>query len=384
MNKGIALLGSTGSIGRQTLEVVDAFPEQLKIHALVAGSNIELLSRQILFYKPQVAVIADRHLLPALQQKLGNVKTKILAGEEGIREAVALPEVDIVITAVSGVCGLRPTLEAIRLGKNIALANKETLVAAGQLVMEEARKNGVAILPVDSEHSAIFQCLQNQAEFAESIILTASGGPFRGWQKEQLSKVTPQMALRHPNWIMGSKITVDSATLVNKGLEVIEAHWLFAMPLSKIEVLVHPQSIIHSLVRFRDGSMLAQLGLPDMRLPIQYALTWPARWENKWQRLDLTMVGQLTFEKPDYDNFPGLKLAYQAGLAGGTAPCIYNAANEKAVQLFLAGRIGFTQISELIEYSLDTIEHSSNPELEEILTTDLKVREIVERRAEVL
>ncbi|WP_227766614.1 1-deoxy-D-xylulose-5-phosphate reductoisomerase [Zhaonella formicivorans] len=384
MNKGIALLGSTGSIGRQTLEVVDAFPEQLKIHALVAGSNIELLSRQILFYKPQVAVIADRHLLPALQQKLGNVKTKILAGEEGIREAVALPEVDIVITAVSGVCGLRPTLEAIRLGKNIALANKETLVAAGQLVMEEARKNGVAILPVDSEHSAIFQCLQNQAEFAESIILTASGGPFRGWQKEELSKVTPQMALRHPNWIMGSKITVDSATLVNKGLEVIEAHWLFAMPLSKIEVLVHPQSIIHSLVRFRDGSMLAQLGLPDMRLPIQYALTWPARWENKWQRLDLTMVGQLTFEKPDYDNFPGLKLAYQAGLAGGTAPCIYNAANEKAVQLFLAGRIGFTQISELIEYSLDTIEHSSNPELEEILTTDLKVREIVERRAEVL
>lgn len=377
MEKNIALLGSTGSIGRQTLEVVDAFPGRLKICSLVAHSNIELFSQQILKYRPQVAVLVNKELFPALLQKVGDVNTKILAGEEAIIEALAIPEVNMVVSAISGVAGLKPTLEAIELGKDIALANKETLVAAGQLVMERVQNQGVKILPVDSEHSAIFQCIQRQNNLMESIILTASGGPFRGWKKEQLEHVTPEMALQHPNWKMGAKITVDSATLINKGLEVIEAHWLFGVPFEDIEVVIHPQSIVHSLVRFQDGSIIAQLGLPDMKLPILYALSWPRRWKTNWKKLNLAEIGHLVFEEPDYESFPGLKMAYQVGKTGGTAPCIFNSANEQAVQLFLKGLLGFNEIVQSIDYCLNHMEIKPYSTLEEILEIDLKVREMV-------
>lgn len=380
MKKNIALLGSTGSIGRQTLEVVDTYPEKIKVCSLVAHSNIDLFSQQILKYRPQVAVLTKKELLPTLLQKVGDVETRILAGEEFVSTALEIPEVNMVVSAISGVAGLKPTLYAIELGKDIALANKETLVAAGQLVMERAKNRGVKIIPVDSEHSAVFQCLQQQDELMEGIILTASGGPFRGWKKEQLERVTPEMALKHPNWKMGSKITVDSATLINKGLEVIEAHWLFDVPYDDIQVVIHPQSIVHSLVRFKDGSVLAQLGLPDMKLPILYAFSWPERWKNNWPRLDLVEIGQLIFEKPDHNTFPGLNLAYHVGKTGGTAPCIFNAANEQAVELFLEGHLRFNQIVESIEYCLNQIEIKSYSHLEEILEINLTVREMVMKK----
>ncbi|MDS1029086.1 1-deoxy-D-xylulose-5-phosphate reductoisomerase [Bacillota bacterium LX-D] len=377
MKKGIALLGSTGSIGCQTLQVVDQFKDDLEVHALVAGSNVDALSKQILVYHPKVAVLVNQELFPKLVQNVGNSRTKLLTGEEGMLEAVSLSEVDTVVAAISGFVGLKPTLEAIKLGKNIALANKETLVAAGQIVMREAAHQKVNLLPVDSEHSAIFQCMDNKIDLVESIIITASGGPFRGCKKEQLLTVKPETALKHPNWAMGAKITIDSATMVNKGLEVIEAHWLFNMPYENIEVVVHPQSIIHSLVKFRDGSLLAQMGLPDMRLPIQYALTWPTRWNNNWERLDLAKIGQLTFEKPNDASFPALKMAYEVGRIGGTAPCIYNAANEQAVQFFLDKQIGFLEITDLIRYCLDELEIVSDPTLEEIFEVDKIARQKV-------
>lgn len=377
MTKKIALLGSTGSIGRQTLEVVDSFPGKLQVVALTAQSNVELLSAQIQRYKPKIAAIGNKALLPALKAMVGNTATIILGGAEGILAALDLAEVNMVVAAISGAAGLVPTITAIKLGKDIALANKESLVAAGHYVTAEAQKKGVNIIPVDSEHSAVFQCIQNNADLLEGITLTASGGPFRGWPKRQLQDVTPAMALKHPNWAMGAKITVDSATMINKGLEVIEAHWLFNLPYSQIEVVIHPQSVIHSLVTFTDGSILAQMGLPDMRLPIQYALTWPARWNNNLQRLDLAKVGQFTFEKPDYLNFPGLKLAYEVGASGGTAPCIFNAANEAAVRLFLQEKIGFMEIIAVIEYCLERMTIIDNPTLEEVLATDAEVRKRV-------
>lgn len=380
MVQGIAILGSTGSIGRQTLEVIEQFPNQLKAVSLVGGTNVKLLAEQVHKYQPLLAAIAREDLLPELKKLVGGTKTILLCGETGITEAIKLSEVTTVVAAISGAAGLNPTLQAIDFGKNIALANKETLVTAGHLVMDAVRKKNVKLLPVDSEHSAIFQCICNQYKYLDGIILTASGGPFRGWNKEQLSNVTPDMALKHPNWSMGAKITVDSATLINKGLEVIEAHWLFDVPYDKIEVVIHPQSIIHSLVRFKDTSVIAQMGYPDMRLPILYALTWPERWSTSWNKLDFHSITNLTFEKPDFDAFPGLKLAYEVGISGGTGPTIFNAANEKAVELFLKRIIKFNQIVELIEFCLQDIPIIHNPSLEEIVESDLLVREMVENK----
>ncbi|HHU33026.1 MAG: 1-deoxy-D-xylulose-5-phosphate reductoisomerase [Zhaonellaceae bacterium] len=378
--QGIAILGSTGSIGKQTLEVIEQFPERLQAVSLVAGENFELLAQQVKKYHPKIAVIAKEELLSPLKALVGDTKTVLLAGEAGIKEALEISEVTTVLAAISGSAGLKPTLQAIKYGKKVALANKETLVTAGHIVMENVQEKNVQLLPVDSEHSAIFQCLANQNKFLEKLILTASGGPFRGWPKERLAQVTPEMALKHPNWSMGSKITIDSATLINKGLEVIEAHWLFNMPYDRIEVIIHPQSIIHSMIMFKDTSVIAQMGYPDMRLPILYAISWPERWSTGWDRLDFSSISGLTFEKPDYDVFPGLKLAYEVGAAGGTAPTIFNAANEKAVELFLNGRIKFPRIVELIEFCLQYIPIKQRPSLEEILELDLFVRKMVDNK----
>ncbi len=380
MMQGIAILGSTGSIGSQTLEVVDNFPDKLSVASLVAGTNIILLAKQIHKYQPKIAVIAEKSLLPDLKSLVGNTSTLLLSGHEGIKEAIGLPEATTVLAAISGAAGLKPVLYAIDSGKKIALANKETLVSAGHLVMELSAKRNVNILPVDSEHSAIFQCISNGRSQIDSVILTASGGPFRGWSSGQLKDVTPQMALNHPTWAMGSKITIDSATLINKGLEVIEAHWLFEMPYNKIEVVVHPQSIIHSMVRFKDTSIMAQMGYPDMRLPILYALSWPEKWKTNWAKLDFTALSGLTFEKPDLNAFPGLRLAYEAGAAGGIASTVFNAANEAAVNSFLNNEITFNQITELIELSLQDISPNKNPSLEEIIEADYLARKIVESR----
>lgn len=378
MVQGIAILGSTGSIGRQTLEIIDQFPDRLKAVSLVGGENVQLLAEQVRKYQPIMAVIAKGELLPELKKLVGETKTILLGGETSIAEAITLTEVTTVVAAISGAAGLKPTLQAIAHGKDIALANKESLVTAGHLVMKTVQEKKVKLLPVDSEHSAIFQCLGNQSKFLDGIILTGSGGPFRGWNKKQLVNVTPEMALKHPNWSMGSKITIDSATLINKGLEVIEAHWLFGVPYDKIEVVIHPQSIIHSMVRFYDGSVLAQMGYPDMRLPILYALTWPERWMTNWKKLDFYNIAKLTFEKPDYDAFPGLKLAYEVGITGGSGPAIFNAANEKAVELFLQRKIKFTQIVELIDLCLQNFSIISNPSLEEILELDQLARKMVD------
>jgi 1-deoxy-D-xylulose-5-phosphate reductoisomerase len=383
MVQGIAVLGSTGSIGRQTLDVIETFPKRLQAVSLVAGSNIKLLAEQIHKFRPQMAVIGKEELLPELKALVGETETILLSGSKGIKEAMGLSQVKTVLAAISGAAGLEPTLQAIDLGKKIALANKETLVTAGHLVMEAVREKNIRLLPVDSEHSAIFQCISEKDNYLDSIILTASGGPFRGWTKKALARVTPEMALKHPNWSMGSKITIDSSTLINKGLEVIEAHYLFNIPYSKIEVVVHPQSIIHSMVRFRDTSVIAQMGYPDMRLPILYALSWPERWKTNWEQLDFTSLSGLTFEKPDLAAFPGLKLAYEVGATGGTAPAIFNAANEKAVELFLNKKIDFNRIVELIEFALQSLSIKQEPSLEEILEIDLKAREIVENKVNI-
>ncbi|SDF39780.1 1-deoxy-D-xylulose-5-phosphate reductoisomerase [Sporolituus thermophilus] len=373
--KNIAILGSTGSIGTQALEVIAGRPDEFQLVALAAHKNDELLARQIERFNPDLAVLVDKEAARRLQQR--NVgKTRILAGEEGLLAAATYDPVHTVVTSMVGFAGLKPTLAAIAAGKTIALANKETLVAAGELVMTEARRRGVTILPVDSEHSAIFQCLQGEhKKNINKLILTASGGPFRGWTRERMSKVTVKECLAHPNWSMGKKITVDSATLINKGLEVIEARWLYDVPYEQIEVVIHPQSIVHSMVEFVDGSIMAQMGRPDMRLPIQYALAYPDRLHNSFPRLDFYNLGSLTFEAPDLAAFPGLKIAYDAGRAGGTVPCVMNAANEVAVNAFLHGQITFLDITSVIQEVLNNHEKIDAPGLSDLCAADRWARE---------
>jgi 1-deoxy-D-xylulose-5-phosphate reductoisomerase len=368
IQKRIAVLGSTGSIGRQTLDIVRAFPDRLKIVALAAGSNLKLLSEQIAEFKPKfVFCQGDPSRLPA-------------GGWEfmSMEEMAAHCDVDMVVAASSGASGLMPLLSAIQAGKTVALANKEALVAAGEIVMPLARKHHAEIRPVDSEHSAIWQCLAGEKTAPSRIIITASGGPFRGYSRKDLAEVTAEQALKHPSWKMGRKVTIDSATLMNKGLEVIEAHWLFNMPFERIDVLVHPQSIIHSMVEFPDGAVKAQLGMPDMRLPIQYALSYPERWSNgELPRLDFKTIAKFDFEQPDYGRFPCLGLAIEAGKKGGTYPSALCAADEVAVNLFLDGRIKFTDIPVLIDDVLSKHNNVSQPSIEDILHADTWAREAV-------
>ncbi|MCF8018505.1 MAG: 1-deoxy-D-xylulose-5-phosphate reductoisomerase [Vallitaleaceae bacterium] len=347
----ITILGSTGSIGKQTLEVIRE-QKNIEVVALTANQNIDLLEQQILEFNPKCVVVMDEKKAQQLQKKIGH-KTEVLWGMDGLITVATLSEINLVVTAVVGMIGLRPTIAAIKSGKDIALANKETLVTAGAIIMDLVKKHKVQLLPVDSEHSAIFQCLDGaQASTVASIILTASGGPFRGYSKERLEEVTLEQALKHPNWSMGAKITIDSSTLVNKGLEVIEAKWLFDLRSEQIQVVVHPQSIVHSMVEFIDGSIIAQMGLPDMKLPIQYALAYPDRVSNSYPRLKLSEIGTLTFEEPDLQVFKGLGLAYDALKEGGSMPIVYNAANESAVDMFLKREIQYNDIVKIIENAM--------------------------------
>ncbi len=375
MVKGLTILGSTGSIGVQALDVCENL--QIEVVSLISNSNVKLMEEQIRKYRPKVAALFNEQAAELLSIAVRDTGTKVLKGLQGVLEAVVHPDADTVLTSVVGIAGLLPTMTAIEAGKNIALSNKETLVTAGALVMQAIRKKGVSLLPVDSEHSAIFQCLAgNRTEDVSSLILTASGGPFRGYTPERLKHVTLEQALKHPNWSMGSKITIDSSTLMNKGLEVIEAMWLFNMPVEKIEVVVHPQSIIHSMVNYRDGSVMAQLGASDMRIPIQLALTWPQRYDNQFKRVDFTQLTQLTFEKPDFGTFKALRLAYDAAKIGGTMPCAMNAANEVAVELFLKGKITFPEIAYLVEHVMNAHLVNSKPVLNDIIDTDRASREM--------
>ncbi len=373
--KNLAILGSTGSIGTQTLDVVRALPESFRVMALAANRSDDKLEAQIEEFQPALAVLTDEAAAARLAKRYRG-RTEIQSGAAGLLAAASLTGADVVVTSLTGFAGLAPTLAALDAGKDIALANKETLVVAGELVTRRARETGAAILPVDSEHCALFQCLQGERrDTVESILLTASGGPFRGRRREELAQVSIKDCLAHPTWSMGKKITVDSATLVNKGLEVIEAHWLYDMPYDKIQVVVHPQSIIHSMVAFRDGAVMAQLGVPDMRLPIQYALTYPERQPSRFRRLDFWNMGALTFEKPDTETFRGLKLAYEAGRTGGTAPCLLNAANEMAVAAFLAGKIGFLTIYEIIEETLSARPVKAGADYDTLCREDAWARE---------
>lgn len=375
--KRIVIFGSTGSIGRQTLEVIRRLPEQFKAVGLAAGKNWRLLSDQIKEFKPVAVALAGEQELKCLKREIASGGgIELLSGRAGMERLAQMPDFDLAVMAVTGAAGIRPTIDALSAGKDVALANKETLVAAGRLVMELSARKKASILPVDSEHSAIWQCLDGrQPGEIEKIILTASGGPFREFSLKEMDNVTVDMALNHPNWKMGGKITVDSATLMNKGLEVIEAKWLFDVSYSKIEVIVHPQSIIHSAVEFLDGSVIAQMGLPDMRLPIQYALTYPKRVAGPAPRLKLIDLQGLTFEAPDTQKFPCLRLAYEAGLAGGTAPAVLSAANEVAVASFLQGALKFTCIPAVIESVLQKHHSVSCPELDEIMEADCWARE---------
>ncbi|NLP18217.1 MAG: 1-deoxy-D-xylulose-5-phosphate reductoisomerase [Firmicutes bacterium] len=379
MKKQISILGSTGSIGRQTLDVIRSFPDRFRVRALTGHKNAALLSEQVKAFNPELAVLTDPDSAQELSRLLAGCSTKILSGEEGLLEAAVYPGTDLLVTAVVGFAGLKPTLAAIDAGLDIALANKETLVAAGKIVTTRAAKKGVSIIPIDSEHSAIFQCLQgNNPRYLKRILLTASGGPFRRHTREELARVTPRQALQHPNWSMGAKITIDSASMMNKGLEVLEAHWLFDISLSSIDVLVHPQSIIHSLVEFTDGSVLGQLGPPDMRLPILYALSYPERLSNTLPKLDL--IGrELSFFPPDKDRFPCLAYAYEAGEVGGTLPAVINAANEMAVAAFLGEKIGFLDIPGVIRKIMDLHQVIKEPDLDDIFSADLWARQSAER-----
>lgn len=375
MVKGLSILGSTGSIGVQALIVCENL--NIKVVALAANSNVKLMEEQIRRFKPKVAALFDEKAADELSIAVKDTNTKILKGMEGVKETVTHAEADTVLTSVVGIAGLIPTMAAINAGKNIALANKETLVTSGDIVMKAIREKGVSLFPVDSEHSAIFQCLSgNRHEDVDKIVLTASGGPFRGYTRDKLKEVTVKQALNHPNWSMGSKITIDSATLMNKGLEVIEAMWLFDIPVNDIEVVVHPQSIIHSMVAYKDGSVMAQLGAPDMRIPIQLALTWPERMSNPFNKVNFYELNALTFEKPDVETFRALKLAYKAAEIGGTMPCAMNAANEIAVEYFLKGEISFLQITDLIESVMNEHSVNSQPVLSDIIDTDRISREI--------
>ena len=372
--KNISLLGSTGSIGKQTLEVAAANPDKMKIRVLAAHTSDTILEEQIHAVEPDFAVLTDKEAAARLKARYHG-KTEILAGEEGLLAAATYSEVDTVLASMVGYAGLRPTMAAINCGKNIDLANKETLVAAGSLVMEAVAKNNVSLTPVDSEHSAIFQALQGGKEDeVKRLLITASGGPFRGKKRSELETVTLAQCLNHPNWSMGKKITVDSSTLANKGLEVIEAHWLFNMPYEKIDVVVHPQSIIHSLVEFCDGSVIAQLGEPDMRLPIQYALSWPERYPYAFDQLDLVKYGTLTFEAPDLEAFPSLAIAIECGKAGGTLPCAFNAANEEAVNAFLEGKIKYLDIPYITATVTQKHQSVANPTIEDIEAADAAAR----------
>jgi 1-deoxy-D-xylulose-5-phosphate reductoisomerase len=373
--KNIAILGSTGSIGTQALEVVRGNRDLFSIRMLTAQSNADLLITQALEFEPAYVVICDSNKYLYLKEALSATPVKVLAGIEAIIDTVTDPEIDIVLTAMVGFSGLEPTIAAIKAGKDIALANKETLVVAGELITGLAKEHNVKILPVDSEHSAIFQCLSGEENNAvEKIILTASGGPFRGKSLDFLASVTPEAALKHPNWVMGAKITVDSASLMNKGLEVIEAKWLFDLEADQIDVIVHPQSIIHSMVQFEDGSIKAQMGLPDMKLPIQYALSYPDRIKNNFKRFDFINYPELTFEKPDINTFPNLSLAFEALKQGGNMPCIINAANEIAVAGFLNNQLGFLAISKVIEQCMEQIAYKKNSVLSDYLNTDKETR----------
>lgn len=379
--KNIGILGSTGSIGTQTLDVVRSHPGDFCVTALSAGSNIELLEKQIREFSPKIAAVGSEELAKELRVRVADRDVQVLSGMEGLLEMAVQPEMEILVTAIVGMIGIRPTMEAIRAGKDIALANKETLVTAGHLIMPLAKEHQVRILPVDSEHSAIFQCLHGEEHRAvEKLLITASGGPFRGRSRSELVGVTLQDALKHPNWSMGQKITIDSATLVNKGLEVMEAKWLFGIGLDQIQVIVQPQSIIHSMVEFCDGAVMAQLGTPDMRLPIQYALYYPERRYLEGERLDFRRLTQITFEEPDMETFEGLPLALRAARAGGSMPTVFNAANERAVAKFLKGEIGFLDIYEIIRASMERHRVISDPGLEEVLQTEQETYEWIESR----
>ncbi|MCR5430177.1 MAG: 1-deoxy-D-xylulose-5-phosphate reductoisomerase [Eubacterium sp.] len=387
--KNISVLGSTGSIGTQTLEIVRA-NDDLKVVALAAGSNIEKLEEQIEEFAPLLVCVFDSEAADKLREK--NLDVKVVSGMDGLIEAATIDEVEMVVTAFVGMIGIKPTLEAIKAGKDIALANKETLVTAGHLVMPLAKENNVKILPVDSEHSAIFQSLQgNENNKIDKILLTASGGPFRGWTVDQMKDIKVEDALKHPNWAMGQKITIDSSTMVNKGLEVIEAKWLFDVGLDQIQVVVQPQSLIHSMVQYEDGGIMAQLGTPDMKLPIQYALYYPERKYLAGDRVDFEKIAQIDFEKPDLDNFKGLRLAYKAAKRsdekreedpyfGDSMPTVFNAANEKAVAMFLNREIGYLDIADIIEYCMDKHEVIDNPTVDQILEVEQWVYETIEEK----
>lgn len=380
--KKIAILGSTGSIGTQTLEVVRE-NKDIEVLGLAAGKNIELLEQQIREFHPVCVAVWSEGKAEELKVKIADTDTRVVTGMEGLIEIATLEKTEILVTAIVGMIGLRPTIAAIQAGKDIALANKETMVTAGHLIMPMAKEYNVRILPVDSEHSAIFQSLNGEKEHGnkiDKILLTASGGPFRGMTREQLSQVRLEDALKHPNWVMGRKITIDSATLVNKGLEVMEAKWLFDVELDQIQVVVHPQSVIHSMVQYEDGAIIAQLGTPDMKLPIQYALYYPERRFLRGIRLDFYKLGQMTFEAPDMDTFEGLKFALEAMRRGGNIPTVFNAANEKAVAMFLERRIAFLDIPDIIASAMEEITYIEHPSVEEILATETAVYEWIESR----
>ena len=381
--KKIALLGCTGSIGLSSLKIIESNPGKYKVIALAAGRNLELLIQQIHKFRPLAVAVSEDNLAGTLRERIRNISgVKVYSGKRGSIHLATLEEVDIVISAITGAAGLAPTYAAIKAGKVIALANKETMVMAGALIMEEAKKTGTSILPIDSEHSAIWQCLNNETQKATQLILTASGGPFLHYSPAQLKMVTAKQALKHPSWSMGRKVTIDSATLMNKGLEIIEAHWLFNIPFNNIGVLIHPQSIVHSMVEFIDGSIKAQLSYPDMRLPIQYALSYPERWTNpQLPRLDWNQINNLTFEQPDLAAFPCLRLAIEAGKKGGTYPAVLCATDEVAVELFLSGHIKFVDITNLVEETLSQHQVVNQPRLEEIIAADTWAREKVEQLA---
>ncbi|QKQ73803.1 1-deoxy-D-xylulose-5-phosphate reductoisomerase [Nostoc sp. TCL240-02] len=380
--KAITLVGSTGSIGTQTLDIVTQYPDQFRIVGLAAGNNVEMLAAQIRQFRPKIAAICSEEKLPALKEAIIDLDPQpiLLAGEAGVIEVARYGDAQTVVTGIVGCAGLLPTIAAIEAGKDIALANKETLIAGAPVVLPLVEKHGVKLLPADSEHSAIFQCLQGVPKSGlRKILLTASGGAFRDWDVEKLADVTVADALKHPNWSMGRKITVDSATLMNKGLEVIEAHFLFGLDYDNIEIVIHPQSIIHSLIELQDTSVLAQLGWPDMRLPLLYALSWPDRIYTNWERLDLVKAGNLTFREPDHQKYPCMQLAYAVGKAGGSMPAVLNAANEQAVSLFLDEKIRFLDIPRCIEWVCDRHQndHRVNPSLDDILAADKWARQEV-------
>lgn len=378
MKRKLAILGSTGSIGTQALEVVREHSERFEIYALTANNQVDLLIKQAREFQPEVVVIANEEKYDQLKDALSDLPIKVWTGSDSIAQVVTAEPIDMVLTAMVGYSGLKPTISAIKANKAIALANKETLVVAGELITSLAIENRVPILPVDSEHSAIFQCLNGEQSPIEKILLTASGGPFRNLTKDQLAKVTKSEALRHPNWDMGAKVTIDSASLMNKGFEMIEAKWLFDVTPSQVEVVVHPQSIIHSMVQFEDSSIIAQLGMPDMRLPIQYALAYPERLKSSFKRLDIFELGTMTFEKPDMEIFRNLAFAFEAIEKRGNMPCILNAANEIVVAAFLRDEVGFLQMSDVIEQTMQKASFILNPTYEDYVATDKEARRIAE------